>query len=75
MKSLRIEKIFHHGAYRIGVFFDKDFDIIAVLKRLGATYSGSRRCWYLDYLRLLIICCVLIFRIWWWLLNLQFPIW
>ena len=49
MKSIRIEKIFHHGAYRIGVFFDKDFEIIAILKRLGATYSGSRRCWYLDY--------------------------
>ena len=49
MKSVRIEKIFHHGAYRIGVFFDKDFEIIAILKRLGATYSGSRRCWYLDY--------------------------
>lgn len=49
MKTIRIEKIFHHGAYRIGVFFDKDFEIIAVLKRLGATYSGSRRCWYLDY--------------------------
>ena len=49
MKSIRIEKIFHHGAYRIGVFFDKDFEIIAVLKRLGATYSGSRRCWYMDY--------------------------
>ena len=49
MKTIRIEKIFHHGAYRIGVFFDKDFEVIAVLKRLGATYSGSRRCWYLDY--------------------------
>lgn len=49
MKSIRIEKIFHHGAYRIGVFFDKDFEIIAILKRLDATYSGSRRCWYLDY--------------------------
>jgi site-specific recombinase XerD len=49
MKSIRIEKIFHHGAYRIGVFFDKDFEIITVLKRLGATYSGSRRCWYMDY--------------------------
>ena len=48
MKSVRIEKIFHHGAYRIGVFFDKDFEIIAILKRLGATYSGSRRCWYLG---------------------------
>jgi len=49
MKNIRIEKIFHHGAYRIGVFFEKDFEIIAILKRLGATYSGSRRCWYLDY--------------------------
>jgi len=49
MKNIRIEKIFHRGAYRIGVFFDKDFEIIAILKRLGATYSGSLRCWYLDY--------------------------
>ncbi len=49
MKSVRIEKIFHRGAYRIGVFFEKDFEIIAIIKRLGAVYSGSRRCWYLDY--------------------------
>ena len=49
MKSIRIEKIFHHDAYRIGVFFEKNFEIIAILKRLGATYSGSRKCWYLDY--------------------------
>ncbi|MQP25678.1 tyrosine-type recombinase/integrase [Flavobacterium sp. LMO8] len=49
MKRIQIEKIFHHNAYRIGVFFDKDFEVIAILKRIGATYSGSRRCWYLDY--------------------------
>ena len=49
MNSIRIEKIFHRGAYRIGVFFDKDFEIISILKRLDASYSSSRRCWYLDY--------------------------
>ena len=49
MKTIRIEKIFHRGAYRIGVFFEKDFEIIAVVKQLGAVYSGSKRCWYLDY--------------------------
>ena len=49
MKTIQIEKIFHHGAYRIGVFFEKDFEIIALVKKLGATYSSSRRCWYLEY--------------------------
>jgi site-specific recombinase XerD len=49
MKTIRIEKIFHRSAYRIGVFFEKDFEIIAVVKQLGAVYSGSKRCWYLDY--------------------------
>ena len=49
MKNLSIQKIFHHNAYRIGVFFEKDYEIIAILKRLGAIYSGSRRCWYLEY--------------------------
>lgn len=49
MTRIRIEKIFHRGAYRIGVFFEKDFETIAIIKGLGAVYSSSRRCWYLDY--------------------------
>ncbi|MBC5838767.1 tyrosine-type recombinase/integrase [Flavobacterium muglaense] len=44
-----VKKIWHRDADRIGLFFKYDSATIAQLKQLGAVYSQSLRCWYLDY--------------------------
>ncbi|HKK82267.1 MAG TPA: tyrosine-type recombinase/integrase [Prolixibacteraceae bacterium] len=46
---LTLKKIKHRGAFRIGVFFPFDRNINDKLKKLGATYSRTNRCWYFDY--------------------------
>ncbi|MDP2058754.1 MAG: recombinase, partial [Flavobacteriaceae bacterium] len=47
--SITLKKLQHRDAERIGIFFAYDTDLISKVKRLGATYSRSHRCWYLDY--------------------------
>jgi len=46
---LTIKKIEHRGASRIGITFPYSAEINRKLKSLGATYSSTLRCWYLDY--------------------------
>ncbi len=48
-KMLTIRKIEHRDAFRIGIFFPYNPEINAKLKQLGATYSKTLRCWYMDY--------------------------
>lgn len=52
MKTISIKKIWHRDAYRIGIFSDKDIDIISELKVLKAQFSITQKCWYLDYNKL-----------------------
>ncbi|TBX65190.1 recombinase [Flavobacterium silvisoli] len=47
--SVSIKKIWHREGFRIGVFFDYDFKKAALLKSIGAKYSKTNTCWYLDY--------------------------
>ena len=47
--TLVLRKIYHREAYRIGVFFEFNRSISDALKSLGAQYSKTHRCWYLDY--------------------------
>jgi site-specific recombinase XerD len=47
--AIRIRKIFHRDAYRIGIFFRYDFETQQKLKLLGAVYSATYKCWYVDY--------------------------
>ncbi len=47
--SLSIRKIWHREGFRIGVFFDYDSKKVALLKGIGAKYSKTNSCWYLDY--------------------------
>jgi site-specific recombinase XerD len=47
--TLVLRKIYHRGAFRIGVFFEFNRTISDALKSLGAQYSKTHRCWYLDY--------------------------
>jgi hypothetical protein len=46
---LTIKKIEHRGANRIGITVPYSAEINRKLKSLGATYSSTLRCWYLDY--------------------------
>lgn len=48
---LTFKELWHREAKRIGIFFRYDVALISKLKNLGATYSKTHRCWYLDYTR------------------------
>ena len=47
--NIIIEKLFHRGAERIGILFNFDQETINKVKSLGAHWSQSRKCWYVDY--------------------------
>jgi site-specific recombinase XerD len=47
--NLTIRKIEHKGAVRIGIFFFKNYAIQQQLKGIGAIYSKTFQCWYIDY--------------------------
>lgn len=47
--TITIRKIEHRGAVRIGIFFEKNYAIQQQLKGIGATYSKTFTCWYIDY--------------------------
>ncbi len=47
--SLVIKKIWHRDVFRIGIYFKYNAATIAVLKTLGAQYSRTFKCWYIDY--------------------------
>ncbi len=46
---LTLKKIHHKGAERIGICFPYSFEVNQKMKTLGAIYSSTLRCWYLDY--------------------------
>ncbi len=47
--SITLKKLQHRDAERIGIYFAYDTALISRVKHLGATFSRSHRCWYLDY--------------------------
>jgi len=47
--ALTLKKLRHREADRIGIFFPYDTVLISAVKHLGAIYSNTHRCWYLDY--------------------------
>ena len=47
---ITLEKLFHRGAYQIGLHFKRDEDIKARLKELSQlNYSKTFGCWYIPY--------------------------
>lgn len=46
---IKLQKISHRGAYRIGIFFGFDNSLKQTVRSLGAKWSQTRKCWYLDY--------------------------
>jgi len=47
--EIQLKKIWHRERFRIGIYFPYDNDTIAVVKNIGAHYSNSNKCWYVDY--------------------------
>lgn len=46
-----IRKIRHRDAFRIGIFFGFDEKLKRTAKDIGATWSQTKKCWYVDYNR------------------------
>jgi len=46
---VKIRKIYHRGAFRIGLFFDFDEELINKAKSIGARWSKTNNCWYVLY--------------------------
>ena len=49
MKTITLRKIWHNDAFQIGIFFERDFKIIALLKTKKAQFSYTKSCWYMEY--------------------------
>lgn len=47
--SIIIRKIWHRDAFRIGIFFDYTIEIKTILQSIGALYSTTLSCWYVNY--------------------------
>jgi len=46
---VRIKKIYHHGAFRIGLFFGFDEEMKTKVRNIGAAWSQTHKCWYVLY--------------------------
>jgi site-specific recombinase XerD len=44
-----IQKIWHRDAFRIGIFFGFDDRMKQSAKGIGARWSNTKKCWYVDY--------------------------
>ncbi len=47
--KIRIKKINHRGNFRIALVFDYNDQIKQCIKKMGANYSKTHNCWYIDY--------------------------
>ena len=46
---IQLKKIFHKGAYQIGISFDFNSHLIAKVRKIGAFWSKTHKCWYVLY--------------------------
>jgi len=49
VQQIVLKKIWHREAYRIGIFYEKNFETNAKVKKIGAKFSATKLCWYVDY--------------------------
>ncbi|MBL7871861.1 MAG: site-specific integrase [Cyclobacteriaceae bacterium] len=48
-KSVIIKKLFHREANCLGIYFDRDFEVIKEVKQIPKVkYSNSNKCWYIP---------------------------
>ena len=46
--DINIFRFYHREAFRLGLFFKYDEEIISIAKKLGAKWSKTNKCWYID---------------------------
>jgi site-specific recombinase XerD len=46
---VQLKKIEHRGAIRIGIYFEKNAELQQKAKSIGAIWSNTNKCWYVDY--------------------------
>ena len=47
-KTVVLKKLFHRGGQRIALHFEPDVDLKQLCKDLGADYTKTHLCWYVD---------------------------
>jgi integrase/recombinase XerD len=47
--TVSIQKIMHRDVWRIGIFFGFDENLRQSAKGIGAMWSQTKKCWYVDY--------------------------
>ena len=48
-KSVVIKKLFHRDNHCLGIFFDKDWDVIQEVKKIPEIkFSNTNKCWYVP---------------------------
>lgn len=47
-RTIELKKLYHRDARRIALFFAKDQELIDACKELGAKFSATNKCWYVD---------------------------
>lgn len=47
-KLVELKKLYHRDANRIALFFEKDRELIDACKEIGAKFSATHKCWYVD---------------------------
>ena len=46
---IQLRKIYHRGNYQIGIIFGYNQHLIAKVRKIGAFWSQTRKCWYMLY--------------------------
>lgn len=46
---IQIKKIFHRGEFRIAIYFPVNAAITVQVKKAGAVWSQTNKCWYVSY--------------------------
>ena len=47
--KIEVKKVYHRGTFRIGIYFGFDDDLKQKAKSIGAIWSQTLKCWYVDY--------------------------
>lgn len=51
MKNIRVSKMIHHNEKRLGLSFEKDLAVIALIRKMpGCRWSATKRCWHIPYI-------------------------
>lgn len=46
--TVTIYRVYHRGVFRLGLFFPIDNELKSIVRTLGAKWTRTHRCWYID---------------------------